>query len=266
MELIGQQHILAALEKYTLRTLPKTLLFIGDAGSEKHLLAQKLAERFGLEVVEITNKVTDEDIISFQQDPNTKFYTILLNNFTEKQQNQFLKFIEEPSPNVYIILMARTTVGILPTILNRCIKFYCSEYTQEQLEKVASFAVRNPNDLVYKICKTPGQLMDVDGDIIAALYKRCVEIVTLISKANYANAIKVATEVNCKEEYDKYDYNQFFAMMEYVAFENFLKTKSDLSYKIYTLTNSYRQKMITLPLAKEALLLNYLTNLWEATR
>ena len=256
MKLIGQQHILDALERYTLETLPKTLLFIGDTGSEKHLLAQKLAERFNLDVVNISEKVTQDELISYQQDPITKFYVISLNNFTEKQQNQFLKFIEEPSSTVYVILLARTTVGILPTILNRCIKFYCSQYTKKQLQEVASFLVRNPNDLVYEICKTP----------VLELYNLCQTVLTKINVAGYANTIKIATEVNCKEDYDKYDYNQFFAMMEYVSFNDYIKTQNEASYKIYRITNSFRQKLLTLPLAKEALLLNYLTNLWEATR
>ena len=63
-------------------------------------------------------------------------YLIDLNDFTEKQQNQFLKLIEEPSVNVYIALIAESEIGILDTILNRCIKYRLEPYTKAQLQEI----------------------------------------------------------------------------------------------------------------------------------
>ena len=106
--MIGQQHIVEALTKYSLETLPKTVLLLGENGSEQFDVAKEVAAHFSLETVIISSKVEPEELIAYSQDPVSKLYIIDLAEFTEKQQNQFLKFIEEPSPTVFIILVAES--------------------------------------------------------------------------------------------------------------------------------------------------------------
>ena len=99
-KIIGQKKLLNQLNNYTDTTLPKTMLFIGDFGCGKHTIAKHVAQNFNLDYVEINESVSTEDLTDFNYRPVNTLYVIDLTKFSEKQQNQFLKFIEEPSKSV----------------------------------------------------------------------------------------------------------------------------------------------------------------------
>ena len=155
---IGQEKLVKALEGYTLETAPKTILFLGQSGCGKSWIANAFAKQLDLEVVVVQPDSTAEKLIEYYQCPINKMYLIDLKDIVEKDQNKFLKFIEEPSKTMNIILMAESTVGILPTILNRCVKYVFEPYTPEQLKQF-DWAVNCSEEVAYEICKTPGQLL-----------------------------------------------------------------------------------------------------------
>ena len=132
MNIIGQTKLLSKIN--AMEYLPKTLMFLGTVGCGKHTIAKYTAEKFGLDFVEIEESVSAQDLEDYTHKTLDTLYLINLNNFTEKQQNQFLKFIEEPSKSVYIILIANSEAGILNTILNRSIKYHLEPYTKEHLD------------------------------------------------------------------------------------------------------------------------------------
>lgn len=51
-------------------------------------------------------------------------------------QNSLLKFIEEPSPNIYGILCTTNSSGLLPTILSRCQTLTLNSLDSKTLEKI----------------------------------------------------------------------------------------------------------------------------------
>lgn len=257
--MVGQEKLLAKLNSYSINTLPKAILFIGEEGCGKHTVAKILAANLYLPVVEPTNIITIDDIIAYSQDPIAKLYIINLDNYLDKQQNQLLKFIEEPGKNIHIILTASSEISVLPTILNRCIKMYFEPYTLEQLKKIKLFS----NELVYKVCKTPGQLVSANESAILELYKICKAMPKVITKANYANLLTLETKLNYKDQYDKPDFILFFNMMTYATAENYLDTNDQASLKVYNFTNNFKQKMVNKVIVKENFMINYLTTLWE---
>ena len=263
VKIVGQEKLLESLNKYTAETLPKTIMFLGDLGCGKHLVSAALAERLGLELLVIDESIDHEQLVEYMFSPNPTLYVIDLVKFTEKQQNQFLKFIEEPAKTVYIALLANSEIGILPTILNRCIKFQFEPYTVEQLKQF-SWQVSSDNELVYKLCKTPGQLIGLDGNILQSLYTLCDTITRKIDKTSWPNALKIATEINYKENYDKFDFNLFFNTLEYVSSEVYKKEATPLSLKVYNITNAAKKSMVNKTLAKEQFMVNFLLNLWKA--
>jgi len=265
MKIIGQEKLLNKLNSYTLATLPKTIMFLGEVGCGKTFFANNLAERFELEVVEINEKVTEEQLIEYNQCPVPKFYLIDLELFDQKQQNQFLKFIEEPAESVYIILMARSEINILQTILNRCIKFHFEPYTKDQLNAFA-FLLDNPDPKLFDICPTPGLILNADYKTFPDLCKLCNTIIDKINLASYANTISISLKINYKEEYSKFNFDMFFTTLEYLAFEKYKNTGDAQSLKIYKLTNNTKQLMLNKTLAKESYMLNFLTTLWKETR
>lgn len=262
---IGQEKLVKALEGYTLETAPKTILFLGQSGCGKSWIANAFAKQLDLEVVVVQPDSTAEKLIEYYQCPINKMYLIDLKDITEKDQNKFLKFIEEPSKTMNIILMAESTVGILPTILNRCVKYVFEPYTPEQLKQF-DWAVNCSEEIAYEICKTPGQLLELSADNLDQALGLCRAIVSSVNKANYANTLSIVTKINLKDDAKKIDFKLFFDLMTYAAFDDYKKNNNELSFKIYLYTIRQQAKALNINVAKEAFLLNYLDNIWRLAR
>ena len=264
--IIGQNKILKKLETYTLETLPKNLLFLGPIGSGRRTIIKTLSDRFDLDIVNITEKIDPEKIVEYQQSVSKKIYIIDLDEFTEKQQNQFLKLIEEPSINVYITLIAESENNILNTILNRCIKYKLEPYTKEQLQKISLFDSDKITDLVYAVASTPGSISNLDFSAIDSLYKLCKNIVDKINYASISNAVSISNKVNYKEDYNKYDFRTFFNMLRYCAFEKYMNEQSELSLKIYLFIVNHTKDLQIRTLNKENFMINFLISLKEMVK
>jgi replication-associated recombination protein RarA len=264
MNIIGQSKLLSKIDTYyTTKRLPKTLMFLGSAGCGKHTVAKYIAEKFELDYSEINENITNEELEDYLHSTIDTLYVINLNKFTEKQQNQFLKFIEEPSKSVYVLLIATSEAGVLNTILNRCIKYSFEPYTKEQINQITNSTV---NDLAFKIFQTPGKLLNVTNDGLKSLLDLAGKVVYNINTASYANTLVVSTKINYKDLYNKLDFDLFLDTVEYLALEDFKNNGAAQSFTVFKITNQYKQYATQQNLIKETLILNYLTTLWEALR
>ena len=259
---IGQTRLLNIIDSYTAKTLPKTILFVGDLGCGKKTFAKYIANKFEFDFVEIESSVSSEDIQSFLYSTLNTVYLINLDRFTDKQQNQFLKFIEEPSKTVYTILTASSETTVLPTILNRCIKHRFDNYTLEQLCEITGSA--NINPMAIEIFKTPGKLINLTDGSFKAILSLAENVVYKTAGSNYANLLAVSTKINFKDLYSKVDFYLFFDTVEYLAFKDFITNGTPQSFTVFKITNQFKQYAMKQNLVKETLMLNYLTTLWEA--
>jgi hypothetical protein len=264
--LIGQNKLIEKLNNYSLDTLPKSILFLGPTGSGRKTIIKNLADRLNLEVVYVSEKVDAEKIIEYQQSITKKLYVIDLNEFTEKQQNQFLKLIEEPGLNVYIALIAESEIGILDTILNRCIKYRLEPYTKDQLQELEWQTNYPITELVYAVAKTPGAIINLDTNKLDELYSLCMNIVNKLIYASVANTASISAKINYKEEYDKYDFKMFFNMLQHCAYEKYLEAQSEIALKVYLFTSNYIKDLQIKSLNKENFVINFLLELKEAIR
>lgn len=262
MNIIGQNKLLSKIDTYyTMNSLPKTLMFIGPSGCGKHMMAKYVAETFKLDYKEINENISASDLNECLYSTIDTLYVINLNEFTEKQQNFFLKAVEEPTKSTYFILLATSEAGILNTILNRCIKYTFESYTKEEVEQITGTAI---NDLAYKIFKTPGKLLNMTETSFQAITELANNLIKNINKATYANSLVISTKINYKDLYNKIDFNLFLDTVEYLSFENFKNFANEQSFIIYKITNQFKQYATKQNLIKETLMLNYLTTLWEA--
>lgn len=259
---IGQEKLQAILDGYTLRNVPKTMLFLGQDGCGKRWVSTRFAKQLGLDAVEVDPAITADMLLEYSACPIPKMYLINLKEFDERQQNKILKFIEEPSSNTYIILRAESEVGVLPTILNRCVKYAFEDYTPEQLKEFA-WAVKCDDDRLYSVCKTPGQLNNLPEDNLNGAFALCDTIVKALPVANYANTISLVTHVNVKDDASKIDFGLFFEVLAYVAFEDYKKNGRELSFEIYRHTVRRRAAAFNKPIAKESFMLSFLDELWR---
>jgi hypothetical protein len=158
-------------------------------------------------------------------------------------------------------LIANSEAGILSTILNRSIKYYLELYTKEQIEQIINTAV---NDLAFKIFQTPGKLLNLTEQSFNEVISLANTVVHSINRATYPNALVVSTKINYKDLYNKIDFDLFFDAVEYLALEDYVNNKTEMSLTIFKTTNQFKQYATQQKLIKETLMLNYLTTLWEA--
>lgn len=258
--MIGQEQLWQKLISYSPQTFPKTLLLLGAEGCGKHHLSSLLAQYFKCPLIEITSETTAEQLIDFQYSPVNTFYLINLTNFTEKQQNQFLKFIEEPSSTEYIILIAESEIGILSTILNRCIKYYFKQYSKQNLIQILGYEI---NDEILQLCNTPGQLQNIDIVSLEKLYQVMDKFITSILEESLDNLCSYNQLLNYKENYNRFEVELFLKSILYKCLTYYSQTKNEFYFKLYQYTNQYKQKLLYKIKNKENIILNYLLNLKE---
>jgi DNA polymerase III gamma/tau subunit len=262
--IIGQAKLLSKIDAYyDANRLPKTLMFVGPSGCGKHTMAKYIAEKFTLDLVEINEDVTSQELDGYLYSTIKTLYVIDLSKFTEKQQNQFLKFIEEPSNSVYVALLATSEAGVLNTVLNRCIKLCFEPYTIEQIGQITNATV---NELAFKIFHTPGKLLNMTEGNLQSLMSVAEKVVFNLQNASYSNALVVSTKINYKDLFNKLDFDLFLDTVEYIALEDFKKTAAAQSFVVFKITNQFKQHATQGRLIKETLMLNYLITLWEAVK
>lgn len=263
--MIGQQKLLAMLDSYTIQNLPKALLLVGPSGCGKHTVAKYIAEKFGFDFVEIDNNVSADTLLDYTHKTINTLYLIDLNEFEEKRQNQFLKFIEEPSKTVYVVLISNSDVGILNTIKNRCLRLYFEKYTKEELQAITHESGLT-YDIAYEVFQTPGKLCSLTNTTFENLLALADKAVNKLHLATYGNTLLIATKLNFKNNFDKIDPEMFLETVEFLAFDA-IKNKKEIPFLFDTfeITNKYKQSINKKAIIKETLILNYLTELWETT-
>lgn len=262
--LTGQKKLLATLNSYTLDTLPHSLMLIGEEGCGKRTFFTYLANRLNLELVNITDHCSDEDLDTYLSCPIPKMYLIDMRGFLEKEQNKFLKFIEEPSTTCFIAVTANSEIGVLDTILNRCIRLHFTQYTFDEMKEIADFFHPNFSELDYQICRTPGKLIELDDTATSKLKTLCEQILAMKKPMRYGAVLEQYTKINCFENYDQFNFEAFLNMLAYVASTSFMTNLDDHSYAVLKLTQTYLKKLAIAPkVNKHDFLLSFFTVLYR---
>lgn len=265
--IIGQKRLVAQLLNYTFEIMPNPLLLLGESGCGKTYTIQKFAKYLGLDVVVLTGQTSAEELLEYSQSALPKLYHIDLSQITEKAQNKFLKFIEEPSPTVKVVLEAESEVGILPTILNRCNKLTFDPYSIEELQSF-SWAPKTADPLFYHFCSTPGKLNEIGtAENFAELVAYCKYILArfpAMTILQYAEGIALSLPVQVKKnKTSKFDCDLFLKVFAYTAFEEYKQSKSNFSFEAYRYTIEQRQKLLNKTYTKNAFILSFFNHLWE---
>ena len=261
LNIIGQEKLLQVLNNYSVATLPHAMLFIGPKGCGKRLIANYVAKKFDLDFVEINDTFSSDDIAYINYKTIKTLYLIDLSNYSKKQQNLFLKALEDASSTAYFILTTASEVNVLDTILNRCIKHTFEAYTKDQIEAITNTSV---NDLAFKIFKTPGKLLNLTDSSFKDVFNLAATVARKLSYEKYENALALSTKINYKDLYNKVDFNLFFDAVEFIAFEDFKADSAKDSLTVFTITNKFKQYAAQPNIIKEMLVINYITELWEA--
>ena len=262
-DIIGQTKLVNKLSGYSFNSMPKTMLLIGENGSGKHFITKKFVEYLGVVLQEITAQTTADQLVEYFQNPIQTIYVLNLSEIPERQQHKYLKFIEEPSSNMRVILLAESEVGILPTILNRCVKFVLEDYTVEQLKQL-SWATQVDNPIIYDICKTPGQLLNLAQiDNLGALKDFCINILRTTPLCEYGPFMGFNCGINYKDNFKKFDPDIFLNLLIKTAYDLYISEGHDVLFNMYCYLIKRKQQLINKTLSKESFMLNTLDGLWR---
>lgn len=257
--LIGQDKLIAQLSNYTLETFPHTTLFCGQKGCGKHTLIKELSNKFNILLLDITKELNNDYISEIYINPISVMYIIDCDDIDIRQQNILLKILEEPLNNIYLVLLSSNDESLLPTVVNRCVKFKFENYTKE----ILSNFVKDVDINILEYCDTPGQLVNLNTKIFTELNNLCDKIVSHISVANYANTLSIANKINYKDEYDKYDLMLFFKVLCKKFYIDYRDNNNILSLKLYNIMNDIYKDFLNSRLNKEYLVENMLSKLWK---
>lgn len=268
-KIFGLDYLTSKFDAYTLDTLPHSILIIGKEGSGKHVISNYLSDKFNLNLLDISDDLSDELIDNIYRDVSPRFYLVDLRKITEKEQNILLKLFEEPSANAYIILLANSTFSVLPTILNRGQIFNINIYDKATLMEFAKEKdVKVDMRYFGNVIETPGDIKklyssNVSMDTITDLTNK---IINKINIASYANTLTIVNKLNFKDEYDKIDVDFFLKTLYYNSAEECIKG-NDKAYTIYSNVGETLRKLTDTRLNKRILVTHMLSEIWlEAKR
>ena len=258
--MIGQEKLVNKLQSYNLKTLPHTLLFLGDKGCGKHLLCDELSKYFNIKLFDITDNINLDIIENIYLNAFPAFYIIDMTKVNEKQQNMLLKLIEEPSEYIYIILLSENKLSLLNTIINRCMIFEFENYKIDDLKQFTSEC----DDRLFQLCNTPGQIKLMSINKLDELYKLCANMLDKINVASLPNTLTIADKLNYKEDYDKFNVNLFLKALSFTTLQYFKENK--VSIQIYNIINSCIKKLRDSRFDKNKLIQSMLIDLWKGVR
>lgn len=263
--MIGQERLQKIINQAAIDTFPKSTILLGKKGCGKHLLLDLISKKLSLELIDMTEQISDSFIDAIYTRAVPFIYFIDMTKVTKKNQNVLLKFVEEPLNNSFIILLVENKNSILPTLLNRCVIYEFDSYTKAELE---SFIVEPSEDkeLLLKICDTPGKIKTAVKTDLKALEELCLKIIEKINVASFPNTLTISDRLNYKDDYDKFDISSFFELLLLLCFSRYLETDNKRYYKLWKLTREYKERLGDSRLNKQHIVENFLARAWRESR
>lgn len=253
--IIGQKKLLDFIDKQNLSTLPRTIMLEGESGSGRHTICNYIADKFNLELEDISDTLTYDKIEEINLRIRPYIYIIDASKLTVKNENTILKFLEEPLKNAYVIVICDNKYDLIETIRNRCYVLTLAKYSQIQLEQFITLPEHAR--IITTICNTPGDIIKLQTYPIKDMLDLGIKIYEKIHNASFANTLTLSNNIAFKNEKDKYDFMIFMRALLYVSKTRVLNNAPN-SVNEYLLTKDYYQRAFVRHVDKKALFENFL--------
>lgn len=251
--MVGQTKLLNKLNMISLETLPKSLLLLGAFGCGKHTYATLLAKQVNLPIKDISSCLNLDTINSMYLSPQPIIYLIDNEAITIKEEGMLLKILEEPTENIFIVILAESKNYVLDTILNRCQIWEFSPYSEEELK------VFSQDNTILSIAKTPGEIQLYLNQPLEEELNFCNIILDYARTANFASVLEASDKINFKDESEKYEYYSVINLLDYCAINKF--KSGEIPYEVFILTHKLLINSKIKNINKKHLFENYLCNL-----
>lgn len=203
-----QDDIINKIETTELKDFPHTLLLLGDRGCGKHTVSNYISETKGLPLFDITDSLNLDTLNEIYINTTSAIYLINADSISIKEQNVILKFLEEPSDLIYIILLCSSKAMLLPTITNRCAVWEFHKHTKEELKEFTD------DENILALCTTVGQILDCQTFNLAEMQAYCTKIFECINRASVPNILyALPKHIAWKGEKDLYPIDILFKIL-----------------------------------------------------
>ena len=258
--MIGQLKLLKEIDSYNIDSFPHSSLFIGESGCGKHTIIEYLSKKLNLEILDITDTISLDTILNINIETKSYIYLIDLCKIVEKKQNIILKFLEDFPSNAFICLICENRNDVIDTVYNRCVTFKFDEYSKDELSSFISD--KENQDLILEVCKTPGQIKNINTKTIQDTLDLCNKIVEKLSVANYYNTLSILGKLNCSDKYDKIDVFVFLNVLEKTILKSYINNNDNKLVRMFDCIESHKRTMISYRVNREYVIENLLTELW----
>ena len=259
-DFIGQKRISQTIERLDRKSLPRTLLLVGNKGSGRHLICSMISQKLSLELIDITDDISLDKINEINSRVEPFLYIIDTKNITIKEQNVLLKFLEEPLKNAYIIVIS-TNTSLLDTVLSRCVVWELERYSKEELSQMYH-CDDTKRELLERVVQTPGDVIEYQEQPVEELFQLGNKILDNIGRATIPNTLTLVDKFSFKKDDNKYDVQLFSRVMVWLIRERI--RSNNMAYTAYTVTSDFCSKCQMKSLNLEHLFSLYLLELRDA--
>lgn len=192
---------------------PHSVLLIGEEGSGKHIICDYIADKLGIDLIDISENISNEFIDEINASQTKTLYTVNIQKISLKEQNILLKLYEEPSEYTYIVLKSVSDQAVIETLLNRSYILKMNSFSKEILSE---YITKN-DDIVYilDVCTTPGQVEIANRTDMKKLKDVCCNLLDRLHEAPLFNVLSVVNKINFSDEYGKFDLFLFLKVLNY---------------------------------------------------
>lgn len=243
---IGQQYALKTLHTWKkFDAFPHFLIVVGQLGSGRKTFANLFALAAGarISILEEVNANSIRQLIDTVYSIQSKMVYVIpeADNMSAAAANSLLKLTEEPPENAYIIMTLMSLDNILSTLVNRSHQILLNDYSEKDLEKLAS------DPLFAKVANTPGMLQTLEEfgkEYTMQLIDFCTKFVDHISTVTVVNALASADKLKFKESDKGYSVELMLAGIQYVLGQKLLRNYSaniiSTMHSWYVVLSKYR--------------------------
>ena len=214
--------------------LPRTLIISGGRGSGKRMLASYIADKFGLDIRWVGNKVNDvRDMIADCRSLSkpTMFVFVGADDMSLSAKNSLLKVTEEPPTDAYFVIPLEDVSSTLATIKSRSIELQMEPYTKYQLMEFTD------NQLCLEIATNPGEIVELERMGVDNLVEIVDKVVDNIYDVGSGNALNIAKHIKFKDKDEGYGLDVFWRVLNnrlvHRLYDNILEYTMD-EVKVYT--------------------------------
>jgi len=232
--MVGQTHNKEKVDKMLLSGFPHSLMITGAKGSGKHTLCNYIAEKLNIDVLDITDSISFNNILSILISPIPTLYVIEINSSSIQLQNEVLKLVEEPGELVYIAVLTENEQHVIETLKNRCVSMYIEPYSTDELNEVCEVTDKT----LIQYCSVPGDIMEIMNSSIDEILKLCDTVVTMIGKANYANLFVLSSKMKTTKTSDGINLNVFLKILSERFYQRYCDLSDSRMFRAFVETNS----------------------------